>query len=128
MVWKLSARSTASATWLATPVKSSRSASPSRPGSLELTLSTPNTRSLTRRGTISIERTPRARAVGRSSGSAVVSTSATTIGRPEVATRAVAERGSSRRNSTSSNRAPGATSPAIRWPRTTCRAGSTRNR
>ena len=114
MVWKLSARSTARATWLATAESSSRSAAPTRPGSLDVTESTPNTSPLTRSGTRTTERVPNARALGTSMGWSGASTSSTTRGRPVTATRAAPARGSSSGNSMARNRVSASTPPAVR--------------
>ena len=74
------------------------------------------------------DRRPRARALGASIG---------LVGRlhvvdherePVTATRAEPARGSSSENSMARNRASGSTLPAIRWPRTTRRPGSTTKR
>src|SRR5207237_1022122 len=62
IIWKRSARSTASATWLATADTSSRSPAAKRFGSPEATVSTPKTRSFTRRGTATNARESSARA------------------------------------------------------------------
>ena len=127
MVRKLSALSTAAATWLATAVSSSTSPAPSPRASLDTAWITPNTRPRTVRGTATPERTFSDRANRRSAGSLVVSTSSTSTGTPVAATFAATLAPGLNGRSTFSNSAPDGP-PTPLWPTIRRRSRSTRNR